>query len=86
MPATPSALTCRDCLQPATHMHQRAATPDEGAAYLAAMDEWRVSQGLGPLPDTAAIRSADHTVAVHTCCAHRDPNQSAACPACPDET
>ena len=81
MPAP--APTC-ECGQPATHGHQRPATPDEAAAYLANMDTFRVSQGLEPLPEHAAIRHADHHVAVNTCRAHRA-DTSAACPCCPEE-
>ena len=79
----PLALHC-DCGEIATHGHQRPATDDEAAAYLANMDTWRVSNGLGPLPDDAAIRTADHHVAVHTCCVHR-PDDSARCDICPSE-
>lgn len=83
MAPTPPGPVC-DCGQPATHAHQRPATGDEAAAYLANMDTWRTSQGLPPMPEDAAIRHADHHVTVHTCCAHRAADH-AACPACPDQ-
>jgi len=84
MPPQPGA-TCGSCDLPATHTTQRAATDDEATAYLAHMDRWRTTQGLGPLPEHAAIRHADHTVTVHTCCTHR-PDDHAPCDTCLDPT
>lgn len=60
------------CGAPATHQSHRDATPDETAASLKAMDAWRVSQGLGPLPADATIRHHPHEIPVYTCCAHTD--------------
>lgn len=85
MPATPSGPTCGSCGQAATHGHQRPATDAEATQYLANMDGWRANQGLDPMPDNAAIRHAEHTVAVHTCCTHR-PDDHAPCDTCPDPT
>jgi hypothetical protein len=65
---TPSA--CHACDKPATQQWQRPATDDETTAYHTAMDEWRKSQGLPPMPDTAAVRQTPALVVVYGCAEH----------------
>lgn len=62
--------TCHVCDQPATHHWQRDATPDEAAQYHANVDTWRTSQGLGPMPDDAAIKTAPVQIPVFGCSQH----------------
>lgn len=61
---------CHACDQPATHQWQREATADEAGQYHANMDAWRASEGLEPMPDTAAIRTAPVMLPVFGCDKH----------------
>ena len=65
--ATPA---CHACDQPATQQWQRQASDDEAAQYHANMNTWRKTQGLPPMPDTAAIRQTPVLVAVFGCDDH----------------
>lgn len=67
------AQTCHACPEQATQQWQREGTADEAAAYHAAVDEWRKTQGLPPMPDTAAIRQVPVLVAVYGCDEHGQP-------------
>lgn len=61
---------CHACDQPAVQQWERDATPDETSRYHANMDAWRTSQGLEPMPETAAIRNAPVQIAVYGCDEH----------------
>jgi len=80
----PSATPCHACDTPATHHWQREATDEESTDYHARVDAWRVSEGLGPIPDDAAIRTAPVMIPVFGCCEHR-PAEHAACGDCPGQ-
>lgn len=75
--------TCHACDQPATYHWQRDATDDEATQYHANVDAFRVSEGLGPMPADAAIRTAPVHIPMFGCCAHR-PAEHTPCDDCPD--
>lgn len=67
------AQTCHACPEQATQQWQRVATDDEATAYHQAMDDWRASQGLPPMPETVAVRQAPVQMAVFGCGQHGEP-------------
>lgn len=70
MTASTPVPACHACQSPATQQWARAATDDEATQYHASMDVWRTSQGLPPMPETAAIRQAPVLMAVYGCDDH----------------
>lgn len=76
----PAGPTCHACPEPATSQWHREGTDEEAAAYHANVDAWRISEGLGPMPEDAAIKRVPVLVAVYGCDVHSDPSADATTP------
>jgi hypothetical protein len=61
---------CSTCGAPATRQTEREATAEEAAAHHQAMDEWRTTEGLPPMPAGSAYKQAPVMITVLGCDEH----------------